>query len=282
MLPNNKVHENYNGRCSETELFATSGGQIWPINKAVNPTTSSSEWRQEQLGGRENPSPWSIAQLEIQKEACGGEWRKTHFLSHEEKEKWIEDYVERETAGARKRVEDTFAAVQQEQDDMTHAEIAGFMSREPEMTCEKMLVAIRDSLSDLASSDDVEDGEDDEDEETVQGYLSDDDEPGWVMGTITKTVQQRMEMFRQKQMKLYELTQLGWEDAADYFCERGKKYRNTNLWVPAVVQPQTNDDTPAPSPAIYGELMESLDIVPGISQRPPATSQPGSRHIRLG
>jgi hypothetical protein len=179
-------------------------------------------------------------------------------------------------------VEDTVAAVQQEQDDMTHAEIAGLISREPEITFEKMLVAIRDSLSDLASSDDVEDGEDEDDEETVQGNLSDDDEPGWVMGTITKTVQQRMEMFRQKQMKLDELTQQGWENAADHFCERGKKYQTTKLWVPAVVQPQTNDDTLGPPPAIYGEQMESLDIVAGISQRPQATSRPGSRHIRLG
>jgi len=54
--------------------------------------------------------------------------RETHFLSNEEKEKWIEDFVERETAGARKRVEDTEAAVQQEQDDMMHAELAGLTS----------------------------------------------------------------------------------------------------------------------------------------------------------
>jgi hypothetical protein len=40
-------------------------------------------------------------------------WRETHFLSNEEKEKWFEDFVERETAGARKRVEDAEAAVQQ-------------------------------------------------------------------------------------------------------------------------------------------------------------------------
>jgi hypothetical protein len=39
--------------------------------------------------------------------------------------------------------------------------------------------------------------------------LSEDDEPGWVMGTITKTVQQHMERFRQKQMKIDELTQTG-------------------------------------------------------------------------
>jgi hypothetical protein len=101
--------------------------------------------------------------------------RETHFLSNEEKEKWIKDYVERETAGARKRVEDAEAAVQQEQDDMTHAEIAGLTSREPEKTFEEMLVAIGYSLSDLASSDDGENGEEKDDEETEQGNLSEDD-----------------------------------------------------------------------------------------------------------
>jgi hypothetical protein len=74
--------------------------------------------------------------------------------------------VERETAGARKRVEDAEAAVQQEKDDMTHADIAGLTSREPEKTFEEMLVALRDSLSDLASSDNGEDGEEEDDEET--------------------------------------------------------------------------------------------------------------------
>jgi len=190
--------------------------------------------------------------------------------------------VERETAGARKRVEDAEAAVQQEQDDMMQAEIAELTSREPEKTFEEMLVTIGDSLSDVASSDDEEDGEEEDDEETAQSNLSEDDEPGCVMGTITITVQQRMERFRQKQMKLDELTQPGWEDAADYFCYREKKYVTTELRVPAVVLPQTMDDAPAPPPATFGELMESLDIVPGISQRPQGTSRPGSSHIRLG
>jgi len=143
--------------------------------------------------------------------------------------------VKRETAGARKRVEAAEAAVQQEQDDMTHGEIAGLRSREPEKTFEEMLVAIGDSVSDLASSDNGEDGDDEDDEETKQGNLSEDDEPGWVMGTITKTVQQRMERFRQKQMKFDKLTQPGWEDAADYFCERDMTYGTTELRVPADV-----------------------------------------------
>jgi hypothetical protein len=102
---------------------------------------------------------------------------------------------------------------------ISHAEIAGLAFREPEKKFEKMLVTIGDSLSDLASSDDGDDGEDEDNEETKQGSLSKDDEPGWVMGTITKTVPQHMERFRQKQMMLHEMTLPGWEDAANFLRE---------------------------------------------------------------
>jgi len=106
-----------------------------------------------------------------------------------------------ETAGARKRDEDAEAAVQQEKDDMTHAKLPGMTFRTPEKMFQEMLIAIGDSLSDLASSNDGEDGEDEDDEEPEQGKLSEDDKPGWVMGTISKTVQQCMERFRPKPMK---------------------------------------------------------------------------------
>jgi hypothetical protein len=54
------------------------------------------------------------------------------------------------------------------------------------------------------------------------------------------------------------------------------------LRVTAIIQPQPKHDAPTPPPATFGELMESLDIVPGISPRPQGTSRPGSSHIRLG
>jgi len=165
---------------------------------------------------------------------------------------------------------------------MTHAGIAGLRSRKHETMFEEMLVAIGKSLSDLARSDDGEDGEDEDDKETEQGKLSEDDEPGWVMGTITKTVHHCMERFRQKQMKLDELTHPGWEDAADYFREQDMKYGTFALRVPAIIQLQTNDDVPASPPTTFGDHMVSLDIVPGILQRPQGTSRPGSSHIRLG
>jgi len=165
---------------------------------------------------------------------------------------------------------------------MKHAKIARLTAGEPKITFEEMLIAIGDSLSDLAGSDNGEDWEDEDDEETKQGRRSDDDEPGWVMGTITNTVQQCMERFRQKQIKLDELTHLGCEDAAKYFCVRNERYGTSKLRVLAIVQPQTDDDAAAHAVTTFGELIKSLEIVPGISQMPQGTSRPGSTRIRLG
>jgi len=129
-----------------------------------------------------------------------------HFLSSEEIQIWIEDYVERETAGARHRVEDAEAAITQEQKDTETAENSWLTTREPKKTCHQKMVTIGDSLSNIVYSNDGEDGEDENDEDTEQGKLSEDDDAGWVMGTMSKIVQQRMERFRQKQIKLDELT----------------------------------------------------------------------------
>ena len=101
------------------------------------------------------------------------------------------------------------------------------------------------------------------------------------MGKISKMAQQRMVRFGQKQMKLDELTQPGWEHAADYFSERDTSYGTSDLRVPAVVKPQTDDDAAAPAPTTCGELFECLGVVPGILQMPQGTSRPGSSHIWL-
>jgi hypothetical protein len=52
-------------------------------------------------------------------------------LSNEEKEKLIEDCVERETAGATNSVEDTEVAVQKEQRNIKHMKIVGLTNKEP-------------------------------------------------------------------------------------------------------------------------------------------------------
>jgi len=77
-------------------------------------------------------------------------------------------------------------------------------------------------------------------------------------------------------MKLDELMQSGWGDAAHYFHERDMKYGTAELKVLAVVKPQIDMTAATPTPVLFGEHMQALDIVPGQSQIPAVTSRPGS------
>jgi len=140
----------------------------------------------------------------------------------------------------RQRIQDAKTVIQQVHDDLRNAEKAGLTTTKPETTFEEMLNAIKDSLSDLASSDNEEAGDDEDDDkgDAVGGKLCEDDEPGWVMGTISKTVRYCMERFRRKQIKLDEITQAGSGDASDYFCQRDMENGTTKWKVPAVIEPQ--------------------------------------------
>jgi len=96
-----------------------------------------------------------------------------------------------------------------------------------ETSFHEQLNPIRDSLSNLASSENKGNGEDekDDEEDTEHGQLSEVDEPSWVIGQIFSIVQLGMENVHQKQMRLGELKQLGWWDTADTFWERDIVYR---------------------------------------------------------
>jgi len=235
------------------------------------------------LEGEPVPALGALCSLPSKKKCAAGQRLKTHFISNEEKEKWITDYVERETTVARKRVEDAVTAIKQKQDDMRNAEKVGLTTTKPETTFEEMLNTIGDGLSDLASCDDEGDGEDEDDheEDCAGGKLSEDDKPSWVMCTISKMVHYRMERFLQKQMKPDELTQPGWGDTAYYFHERDKKYGTTELKVPAVLQPQTADDAVSSVLTTFSEPLETLDSIAGELNMLQVTSRPGSSHLRI-
>ena len=153
----------------------------------------------------------TLLNLQFEKKLATWEAQEANYLSYNEMEKWIEDYVERETLMATQRVVDAETAIKQEQEVMRNAEKVGLITKQPETTFEEMLNAIRDSLTNLATSDDGEDGEyqDDHSEDLELGKMSEHDKPGWVMGTITKTVLPRKDRFQQKPMELDELTQQG-------------------------------------------------------------------------
>ena len=225
----------------------------------------------------------ALRSLRSKKKLLAEKRQETHFLSNDKKQKWIKNDVKTETAVATRRVQDAETARMQELNDRTTAGNVGVTTGMPETKFELMLNAIGDSLSDLASSDEEQDGEDEEYDEhdTELGTLSDDDEPGWVMGAFPKTVQHRLESFRQKQMKLHELTQPGWVDAANYFRGMDMKYRTTELKVPVVLKRQIDMTAAAPSPTTFGEHMQTLDTVRGQLPITAVTSRPGSRQMRL-
>jgi len=200
-----------------------------------------------------------------------------HFLTNEEREKWIVDYIEREPAVARQALEDAETAIALEQGDGWIAANVGWKIWQPEHTFVEMMLAIGDSLSDLASSNNEQDWEDDDEEDTELGQLSDDDEACWVVvGTIFETVQLHMERFRPEMMMVDRLTKPGWGDAADYCRERETKWSMTELRVQAVTILQTDVVAAAATPSTFGEYKENLDIAPEILQMPRRTSRPGS------
>jgi len=199
-----------------------------------------------------------------------------YFSSHQEKERQINDYMDREIAGARKRDGDAETALMQEQGDMRNAENVQSTTSMPENILEEMLNTVRDSLSDVASSDDKEAGEDEENdkEDTELGKVSEDNKPGWVMGTICKMVQQNMESFRQKRIRRDKLPQPERGVTADYILERDMKDGMAKWMVLAVVKPQTDKTAVTPSPATFGELIHTLVIVLGQSQMPQRIRNP--------
>jgi hypothetical protein len=103
-----------------------------------------------------------------------------------------------------------------------------------------------------------------------------------VKDILSKMVEQCMGRYRQTQMKLDEWTEPGWRDAAKYFHERDNRYSTTELQVLAGFKSHMDDEAANPAPSIFGDLMVSLDIIPGILQMPHGTFPQGSSHLRLG
>ena len=192
--------------------------------------------------------------------------------------------MDRETSVARKRVKDAETAIAHEQEDMRNADESGLTTRKPEQTYNEMLNGIGDSLSNLASSDNEEDGDNEEDveDDTDQGKLSEDNEPSRVIGKISKPVEQRTERFWQIQMRFDEFKLPGWGDMANHFHEIVNMYRMAKLQVVTVVKLQMKKVAALSAPTTFGVHMETIGIVPGTSQMPQWTSCPGSSHMILG
>jgi len=160
----------------------------------------------------------------------------------------------------------------------------GLTSWQPEKSFEEVQNPIGDWLSDPVSSKDEEygDNEDDDEEDAALATLSEDDEPSWVKGTISKPVQQFMEGSWPKPMCLHESMQPWWGDVANYFCESDMMHGMAEMRVPAVGQLESNQVVAWHAPQTLGEEIYTLDIVPGKLWMPLVTFRMGRCHMTQG
>jgi len=98
-----------------------------PAGKYSNPTKQSTCQRHQANEGMSGYEADRVSPLEAVCSLCSKKklsavrrWEMC-FLSNKENEKWITDYVDRETAVARKRVQDAETAIMQEQEDLRNA-----------------------------------------------------------------------------------------------------------------------------------------------------------------
>lgn len=72
-----------------------------------------------------------------------------------------------------------------------------------------MIITIQYTFSDLPTSNNGKHGEPSDVNKPAQSMVSNDEEPGWVIGTYTKIEQQALQRFLQMQMKLDKLSDPG-------------------------------------------------------------------------
>lgn len=101
--------------------------------------------------------------MQFKKTLLVEKWLEYHVPNFSEQQKWIENYVDRDTAVARQGVENAEWVIQQEQEDRTSAEIGWQIAWQREIKWREMLKASGDSLINLALAGDGEDNADQED-----------------------------------------------------------------------------------------------------------------------
>lgn len=157
-------------------------------------------------------------------------------------------------------------------------------TRVPKNSFEEILIAIEACLSNLAILDDKEDVDVKADDRNGSelGKLSENDEPGWVMGTLSKEVPQSMETYLVMEIWHDELTQLRWWDMADYF-----PYRDMKCWMAAlkllpIVISLADKVAATPGTTKFVKLIVTVDNVPGKSQMLDGHPHQGCSHTMLG
>jgi hypothetical protein len=142
-------------------------------------------------------------------------------MSEDQREKWIENYVERETQVARQRVEAADAAVNE---DMEREYVPGAMpsASTKKRTFEELLALVGDDLDNVVPSDDDDDDDEEEpDEDEDEKEWADDDD--FVPGQMDKTTMAEIAAARARTSRMFELTKEGYAEAEAFWRKRDEE-----------------------------------------------------------
>jgi len=129
--PSTKSTDNTTANAPKTNVLPLPAGKY---GKSTTRSTRQHHQANEGKCGLEAGSVWALGTLRSflskKRLSVGNQW-ETHFWSNHETEKCIEDHVDRETAVARKWVEDAETAIEQEQEDKGNAQKTGLTTTKP-------------------------------------------------------------------------------------------------------------------------------------------------------
>jgi hypothetical protein len=212
------------------------------------------------------------------KKKKAAEAMKLKGMSEDARRKWIDDYVERETEVARRRVEAADAAVKEDMERQYATSAQMPPAANPKKTFEELLALVGDDIDNVVPSDDDDDEEEDEeldsdeDEDIHDGSL---DEDGFVPGQINKTTMAEITAARARTSRMFELTKEGYAEAEAFWRKRDQEVGVDTLkhsLLPVASREKESDDerddveTPS-QPRIEAGTSKRDAVSPPVDQR---------------
>jgi hypothetical protein len=214
----------------------------------------------------------ALRTLKSRKRKAATKMKEIQGMSEDQREKWIENYVERETQVARQRVEAADAAVNE---DMENEYGAPPAVRTKKRTFEELLALVGDDLDNVVPSDDDDDDDDEEepDEDEDEKEWADDDD--FVPGQMDKTTMAEIAAARARTSRIFELTKEGYAEAEAFWRKRDEEVgvdtlKHGRLPVPRS-ETEKSDEMEAASPPIIGAA--------GRTKRSPVSAAGDQREI---
>jgi hypothetical protein len=167
----------------------------------------------------------ALRSLRSKKRLAAAKKKEVKDMDEEERGRWIDDYVEKETRVARQRVEAADAAVKADMEKVYDPKTVD----EPKKTFQELLALVGDDIDNVVPSDDDDDWDDSEEDSDEEAEEDDDarsasgDIHDFVPGQMDKTTMAEIAAARARIGRMFELTKEGYAEAEAFWRKRDQE-----------------------------------------------------------